>query len=235
MKRQALLVSLLMLLVLGSVLTNTNPSRAANFWENVFILQSSGGGLTLEPVQVDTKTLNQVLTKYEYPTLGNLMWTYGGQLFSETEKHLRYTNFYMTGALAASSPDGRYTRLSWSHGGLGVDQMFHIMKYLAFSAGGSISYGGLKLQLVNARPEDFEGAIGNPQQTVLTASNIILKPQIGIYVPVLPSVNIEFKAGYYFAYMPGSWKLSHKSAEVAGGPFKNMQGASLLCNLNFGF
>lgn len=208
---------------------------AKNLFEGAFILQTSGGGASIEPMQIDTTELNTTLAKYGYPTLGKLMWTYGGELFSETEQRVRYTDFYMTGSLSATAPDGKYTRLSWNQAGIGVDKMFHLMQYLALSVGGSVSYGGLKLQLTNAKPDDFDGAIGNPQQTILTASTVVVKPQIGIYVPIMQSVNIELKAGYYYSYMPGKWKLNQKSATITGGPFKEMHGMSLLCNINFGF
>lgn len=233
--REQFLKAFLLLLMVGVVFGVNGMTSAKGFLEDAFILQSSGGGLSLGVVQLNTTELNTTLNKYGYPALGNVMVMYGGGLFSETEKHLRYTDFIYTGSMASTAQDGKYTKLSWSHGGLAAEQMFHIFKFLAVSVGGSGSYGSLKLQLINSKPDDFEDAIANPQQTVMSGKMFMVKPEVGVYVPVWSSVNLELKAGYYYSYMPGDWKLNHQSIKLDGGPMKQMHGASLMLNINLGF
>ncbi|AZR72852.1 hypothetical protein BBF96_05280 [Anoxybacter fermentans] len=208
------------------------PTSANELDENI-LLHYGGGGVMIEFFEVEMIELNTLLKKNGFAPLDSRLWTYGGGFFSQTQNNLRYSNFGAGGSVSSIADNGKYACLSIGHGGVWLEQIFPLTDTVAVSLGGSTSLGRLKLELVHDTVSNFEEGITSPNQTVLKAPFIMIKPQIGFYYSLKRYVDLEFKVGYYYSHL-FNWKLG---TQVIPGeqPLEQMHGLSLLLNLNFGF
>lgn len=222
-----------LLCFLGMALMMT-PAFAEEMSENN-LLQNGGGGIFCELFKLDVTELNSILENGGFGTFNDWMITYGGGLFSQTEQNFRYSNFFAKGRLITSGQDGKTARLSLTHGGVWLDQMVPLLPDLAVSAGGSLSLGGMKLELVHHQISSIDEGVLDPQETVMTVPSFMIKPEVGLHYSLKRYVDIELKLGYYYSHILGKWKQGGQRIEQGVQPLKQTNGPSVMVHFNFGF
>lgn len=222
MKKKIVLLAILMTTLFAIAVQAENN-------ENNVLLRFTGGGGMVEVYFIDLSELNDKLIKNDFAALGNQLITYGGEFFSQNEKNFRYSIFGATGVLSSNLND-KVASLSVGHGGIWLEKIFPLSDQVAFSGGLSASLGRYELELVHSKSADFF----DPIQSLSKSAMFILKPQFGIHYSVKRYFDLELKLGYGYSHTLGGWTMGG-SALSGKAPFKQLQGFTLLLNMNFGF
>lgn len=199
------------------------------------LLRHSGGGAFVELIQLDVAELNSILENGGFGTFNDWMIMYGGGLFSQTEYDFRYSNFLTTGYQVSQGQDGKTAKLSLTHGGIWLDQMIPLVSNLGVSAGGALSIGGAKLELVHHQISSIDEGVKDPQETVMTVPFFMIKPEVSLHYSIKRYVDFELKLGYYYSHILGKWKQGGQTIEQGVQPLKQSHGPSVMVHFNFGF